>query len=51
MTEIDDTFYLTTLDQVHTLADPLRVRILDRLIHEPMTVKMLGTDLRTECPA
>ena len=50
MTEIDDTFYLTTLDQVHTLADPLRVRILDRLRHEPMTVKMLGTELG-EAPA
>jgi DNA-binding transcriptional ArsR family regulator len=50
MTEIDDMFYLTTLDQVHTLADPLRVRILERLAHEPMTVKMLGTDLG-ETPA
>jgi DNA-binding transcriptional ArsR family regulator len=45
MAELDEIFYLTTLDQVHTLADPLRVRILERLIREPMTVKMLGTDL------
>jgi DNA-binding transcriptional ArsR family regulator len=45
MSEIEDVQYLTTLDQVHTLADPLRVRILDRLVREPMTVKMLGTDM------
>jgi DNA-binding transcriptional ArsR family regulator len=45
MPEIEDVQYLTTLDQVHTLADPLRVRIVDRLVREPMTVKMLGTNL------
>jgi len=45
MSEIEDIQYLTTLNQVHTLADPQRIRILDRLVREPMTVKMLGTDL------
>jgi DNA-binding transcriptional ArsR family regulator len=50
MAELDDVYYLTTLDQVHTLADPLRVRILERLGHEPMTVKMLGVALN-EAPA
>jgi DNA-binding transcriptional ArsR family regulator len=45
MAELDEVLYLTTLDQVHTLADPLRVRILERLAHEPMTVKMLGVAL------
>jgi DNA-binding transcriptional ArsR family regulator len=45
MADIDEVFQLTTLDQVHTMADPLRVRILERLVREPMTVKMLGTDL------
>jgi DNA-binding transcriptional ArsR family regulator len=45
MADVDEVFQLTTLDQVRTMADPLRVRILDRLVHAPMTVKMLGTDL------
>jgi DNA-binding transcriptional ArsR family regulator len=45
MADMDEGFPLTTLDQVHTLADPLRVRILERLVREPMTVKMLGTNL------
>jgi DNA-binding transcriptional ArsR family regulator len=50
MADIDEVFQLTTLDQVRTMADPLRVRILERLVREPMTVKMLGTDL-SEPPA
>jgi DNA-binding transcriptional ArsR family regulator len=50
MADLDEFFALTTLDQVHTMADPLRVRILDRLVRKPMTVKMLGTDLQ-EPPA
>lgn len=50
MADIDEVFPLTTLDQLHTMADPLRVRILDRLIRQPMTVKMLGVDLE-EPPA
>jgi DNA-binding transcriptional ArsR family regulator len=45
MADIEEVFPLTTLDQVRTMADPLRVRILERLVREPMTVKMLGTDL------
>src|SRR5215472_14641039 len=45
MADIEDVFSLTTLDQVRTMADPLRVRILERLVRAPMTVKMLGTDL------
>ena len=50
MADIDEVFPLTTLDQVRTMADPLRVRIMERLVREPMTVKMLGTDLG-EAPA
>src|SRR5215469_13419837 len=50
MADIDEVFQLTTLDQLRTMADPLRVRIMERLVREPMTVKMLGTDL-VEPPA
>jgi DNA-binding transcriptional ArsR family regulator len=50
MADIDEVFPLNTLDQVRTMADPLRVRIMERLVRAPMTVKMLGTDLG-EAPA
>jgi DNA-binding transcriptional ArsR family regulator len=50
MDDLPEVFYLTTLDQIRTVSDPLRVRIVDRLMREPLTVTQLGEALG-ESPA
>jgi predicted transcriptional regulator len=44
---IPATYIMTTLEQVHVLADALRCRILDLLAQQAMTVTQLGTTLGT----
>ncbi len=42
MEEPQEVFYLTSIDQARTIADPLRLRLIDYLIREPLTVTQLG---------
>lgn len=42
MDEQQDTFYVTTIEQARIIADPLRLRLMEYLIREPLTVTQLG---------
>jgi DNA-binding transcriptional ArsR family regulator len=42
MEELADTFVVNTLDQLRSLSDPLRIRILEQLVRRPMTMSQLG---------
>ena len=42
MDELPDLYALQTVEQMHTLADGLRLRIFDRLTREAMTATQLG---------
>ncbi len=50
MDEPQEVFYLTSLDQARTIADTLRVRLLEYLARQPLTVTQLG-ELVGETPA
>ena len=50
MDELQEVFYLTSLDQARTIADTLRVRLIGCLVRQPLTVTQLG-DLVGETPA
>lgn len=43
--EIPDIYYIESLEQVRAVADVLRLRILDHLAREPLTVTQLGERL------
>jgi DNA-binding transcriptional ArsR family regulator len=43
--EIPETYELTSLEQLRTLADELRMRAMDALTYKPMTVTQLGESL------
>lgn len=47
---MEEIFYLTSVEQMRGIADPIRIRILDRLVREPLTVTQLGAALG-ESPA
>lgn len=47
---MEEVFYLTSVEQMRGIADPIRIRILDRLVREPLTVTQLGAALG-ESPA
>jgi DNA-binding transcriptional ArsR family regulator len=42
MDEQQDVFYVTTIEQARIIADPLRLRLMEYLIREPLTVTQLG---------
>ena len=50
MDELQEVFYLTSLDQARTIADTLRVRMIGFLIRQRLTVTQLG-ELMGETPA
>jgi len=45
MEDIAETFLLDRPEQLRAIADPLRMRIIDRLVHKPMTLTQLGGEL------
>ncbi|MBA3823519.1 MAG: helix-turn-helix domain-containing protein [Ktedonobacterales bacterium] len=42
MEDIAEVFYLTTIEQMRAISDPLRLRLVETLAREPMTVTQLG---------
>src|SRR6185437_9698230 len=42
MDEPQEVLYLTSIDQARTIADPLRIRLMEYLIRDPLTVTQLG---------
>lgn len=42
MEDMTDVYIIERLEQLRVLADPLRVRILEQLVHRPMTMSQLG---------
>jgi DNA-binding transcriptional ArsR family regulator len=45
MDNIAETFLLDSPEQLRAIADPLRMRIVERLVGKPMTLTQLGGDL------
>lgn len=42
MEDLPETYQLESIEQMRTIADPLRLRIVDQLIHQAMTVTQLA---------
>jgi DNA-binding transcriptional ArsR family regulator len=45
MQDMQDIYFLTSIEQVKTIADPLRLRIVELLIHKAMTTTQIGEAL------
>ncbi len=50
MDEIAETYALQTIEQLRTVADPLRIRIFEALAQRPMTATQVGEELQIAAP-
>lgn len=50
MDEIPETYKLETIEQMRGIADPLRIRIYEALIQQPMTATQVGDAVSTAAP-
>lgn len=50
MDEIPDSFSLQTIEQLRGVADPLRIRIFEALVRQPMTATQVGDELDIAAP-
>lgn len=50
MDDIAETFQLQNVEQLRTVADPLRIRIFESLARQPMTATQVGDELNIPAP-